>query len=188
MNLGFPQRSRGFTLIEMITVMTVIVILAGLTVAGMGFVNEKKANAKAEIDIEMLSKGIEQYKLDYGEYPGLEEDTPADGDISEELYMALFYDPFQTREDADPHNDETIYLPELDPRNSKQGWVANTKASTPPADLKIVDPWGRPYRYRKGVNAQNPDFDLWSTGKDGKTDELNPDRGQEGNRDDVRNF
>lgn len=178
---------RGFTLIEMITVVTIIVILAGITVAGMSFITDKQANAKAKVDIGLLSSAIEQYKLDFGDYPGLDEDTPQSGDVSEELYEALFYDGWNYK--TNNVGDEIdIYLNELDPRSSKQTWLEKTNSNTPPAGLKIVDPWGRPYLYRKGADAQNPDFDLWSTGKDGESNLANPDKTFSENKDDIRNF
>jgi hypothetical protein len=39
----------------------------------------------------------------------------------------------------------------------------------------------------ENTNTQNPDFDLWSMGKDGKS-ASNPAMSQEDNKDDLRNF
>ena len=52
MNQGLHPHRRGFTLIEMMTVITIIIILAGITVAGMGFITDRQANAKAKVDID----------------------------------------------------------------------------------------------------------------------------------------
>jgi hypothetical protein len=103
----------------------------------------------------------------------------------------LFKDGYDYTSTATPPADwdkaTKIYLNELDPRSSKQGWVTKTAAATPPASLlKITDPWKNNYRYRKGTEAQNPSFDLWSHGKDGEHNSTaldDPD-----NRDDIRNF
>ena len=62
---GYP----GFTLIELMAVITIIVILAGLVVGGLGFVNDRQAKEKAKVQIALLSKAIEEYKLDNGVYP-----------------------------------------------------------------------------------------------------------------------
>lgn len=182
----------GFTLIELMTVITIMVILAAATVAGVSFVTEFQAKKKAQIDIELLSKAIEEYKLDTGQYPGLDDDNPDDDtpksgeQVSKLLYKALFYDGYEAQ--TNPAAPEVkMYLPELDPRNRKQSWVEVVYVNDPPADLKILDPWKREYRYRKGPDAQNPDFDLWSTGKDGKTDVDNPSKNNI-NADDIRNF
>ena len=182
----------AFTLIELMAVITIIVILAGIVIGGMGYVNEKQAREKAKVQVELLSKAIEEYKMDMGEYPGLLDDSPEDGDVSEELYQALFRDGYEyTSQDPAPANwtkATKIYLPELDPTTSKQGWLDPVAAGTPPENVKIKDPWGGNYKYRKGANAQNPDFDLWSSGKDMQSDTESPELSSQKNKDDIRNF
>lgn len=179
----------GFTLIEMMVTMVIIIVLAGLVLGSMGFVQDRQNRELAKTQIALLSNAIEDYKLDNGAYPGMQDDTPADGLVTQDLYQALFLDGLQ--------NQSTIYLKQLDPRGNKQGWVTwnggdsdNDSAVLSAGNLVITDPWGNPYRYRKGANAQNPDFDLWSSGKDGQTNSgadaasLNSSV----NQDDIRNF
>ncbi len=197
MTIPSRRHPAAFTLIELMAVITIIVILAGLVVGGLGYVNEKQAREKAKVQIALLSKAIEEYKIDMGAYPGTTTAfggtaaTAASGDASQVLYQALFKEGFDyTNPNTPPANWGTkatkIYLTELDPRNSKQGWVNPSTATVPPANLKIIDPWGANYRYRTGNNSQNPDFDLWSMGKDGKSRPDTPNHAE--NRDDIRNF
>lgn len=186
MNLCIQTNRRGFTLIEMMTVIVIIIILAGITVAGMSFVNDKQATALAKVQIGLLSAAIEQYKADNGNYPGELENSPLDGDISEELYNALFHEGWDSKTNGD--GSIPIYLKELDPRSGKQTLVQKTSTNIPPLNLEIIDPWGRPYLYRKGTLAFNPDYDLWSRGKDGETELANPEKTVGTNRDDIRNF
>ena len=191
---ALPQRpgKAAFTLIELMVVITIIVILAGLVVGGMEYANQRQASEKTKVQIALLSKGIEEYKLDMGAYPGTADNTPIAGDVSEQLYQALFKDGYDYTNPNTPPASWTkatkIYLNDLDPRNNKQGWVTTTTNAAPGANLKIIDPWGNNYRYRKGTNAQNPDFDLWSSGKDGKTNTTTPSTTQTDNKDDIRNF
>jgi prepilin-type N-terminal cleavage/methylation domain-containing protein len=191
---ALPQRpgKAAFTLIELMVVITIIVILAGLVVGGMEYANQRQASEKTKVQIALLSKGIEEYKLDMGAYPGTADNTPIAGDVSEQLYQALFKDGYDYTNPNTPPASWTkatkIYLNDLDPRNNKQGWVTTTTNAAPGANLKIIDPWGNNYRYRKGTNAQNPDFDLWSCGKDGKTNTATPSTTQTDNKDDIRNF
>jgi prepilin-type N-terminal cleavage/methylation domain-containing protein len=191
---ALPQRpgKAAFTLIELMVVITIIVILAGLVVGGMEYANQRQASEKTKVQIALLSKGIEEYKLDMGAYPGTADNTPIAGDVSEQLYQALFKDGYDYTNPNTPPASWTkatkIYLNDLDPRNNKQGWVTTTTNAAPGANLKIIDPWGNNYRYRKGRDAQNPDFDLWSCGKDGKTDTKTPSTTQPDNKDDIRNF
>lgn len=192
-----PSKTRlGFTLVELLIVIAMILILSAIGVGSFGFVQDRQAKEKARVQMALLSKAIEEYKMDMGEYPGTAENTAAAGDVSEELYTALFYEGYEfndnpNRPDPDPDNPKAtkIYIPELDPRTSKLGWVTpSPKAATPAVGLKIIDPWGENYRYRKGDNAENPDFDLWSLGKDRETDISNSSMSQELNKDDIRNF
>ena len=192
---ALPQRpgKAAFTLIELMVVITIIVILAGLVVGGMEYVNQRQATEKTKVQIALLSKGIEEYKLDMGAYPGTTDNTPIAGDVSEQLYQALFKDGYDYTNPNTPPINWTkamkIYTSDLDPRNNKQGWVTTTTNAAPGANLKILDPWGNNYRYRKGTNAQNLDnFDLWSCGKDGKTNTATPSTTQTDNKDDIRNF
>lgn len=190
----------AFTLIELMAVITIIVILAGMVVGGLGYVNEKQAREKAKLQIALLSKAIEEYKMDMGAYPGSTAAfggataTAAGGDFSQVLYNALFKEGFDYTNPSIPPSNWTkatkIYLPELDPRDNKQGWVNPTTAAIPPANLKIIDPWGGNYRYRTGTNTQNPDFDLWSFGKDGLSSTSTTATGltDPKTKDDVRNF
>ena len=41
----------GFTLIELMAVITIIVILAGLVIGGLGYVSENQAKSKAQVQI-----------------------------------------------------------------------------------------------------------------------------------------
>ena len=197
------RRARpAFTLVEVLVVMTIIAILAGLVVVGMEFAKQRQASEKAKVQIALLSKGIEEYKADMGFYPGDVADTPVEGKVSKQIYQVLFYEGYDYDKQGNPAAWEKklntgeivpkatkIYIAELDPRNNKMGWVTKLKLTETPSDkLEITDPWGNGYRYRKGNDAQNPDFDLWSIGKDGKTNATSPAMTIDENKDDIRNF
>ena len=64
-----PLRSQGFTLIEIMTVITIIGMLAALGFAGFQMA-VNKGNAKNTISrLAGLQLGLEGYKTDNGEYP-----------------------------------------------------------------------------------------------------------------------
>lgn len=187
MKTSFRRHPAAFTLIELMAVITIIVILAGLVVGGMGYVNEKQAREKARVQVQLLSKALEDYKMDNGTYPATGNAADPSASNTNTLFKALYWDGA-----SDASGAKKIYLPELDPANNKQGWTSGTgQAAT------LVDPWGNHYRYRTAVNntgaanshSQNPDFDLWSAGKDGKTRAGSGDSPSHAdNRDDIRNF
>lgn len=197
----------AFTLIELMAVITIIVILAGLVVGGLAFVQDRQAKEKARVQMALIGKTLEEFKLDNGFYPpGMQTAGgigPADNvdpttksaaiTQSRALFTALYWDTdydgtgaVKTNGDRDDE-DQKIYLPDLDPGTNKQGWINGTGATA-----YIVDPWGFPYAYRSAVQqsgtpfgpTQNPDFDLWSYGKDSKS---NPSRTHKDSRDDIWN-
>lgn len=165
-NASTLRHTKGFTLMELLVVIAIIVILAGLTMGGLGYMQRNQATQKAKAQIAMLSTGLEEYKLDFGKYP------VATGNGSNTLYKALYWDSNNDNKGVDTDTAQRIYLPELDPTSTKQGWSSNTTAS---ANNTIKDPWGLDYNYRSGTtasgavntSAKNPDFDIWSYGPDG---------------------
>lgn len=197
----------AFSLIEMMAVITIIVILAALVIGALAFVQDRQAKEKARVQMALISKALEDFKLANGFYPPGQKTPggigPADNidpitrdaaiTQSRALYTALYWDtdfdgigatkPDGQRDDED----QPIYLAELDPETNTQGWISGTGA-----DAYIIDPWGNPYAYRSAVQAngayfeptQNPDFDLWSYGKDGRT---NISRTHKDSRDDILN-
>jgi len=66
-------RVRGFTLLELLVVIVIIGLLAGL-VAPRYFDQVSKSNAKiARAQIDSLEKALDQYRLDVGAYPTTEQ-------------------------------------------------------------------------------------------------------------------
>ena len=190
-----PRRGLpAFSLIELMAVATIIIILAGLVTGSIAYVNEKKTMNRVKVQLAMLAKGLEEYKLDFGTYPATD-NSPKGENNSKILFNALYWDSNNDGQTAGTGNavgdaNQRIYVPELDPANNKQGWTSGKASAT----TKIFDPWNNEYRYRSAVDGsgkpnsstQNPDFDLWSVGKDGKTNPGSPS--DKVNRDDIKNF
>ncbi len=176
---------RGFSLVEMLAVITIIGILAAIVIGGTDFVRKKQARSTADIQLKLLAAALEEYKLDTGTYPTGGTGGKRDSKI---LYRALYWDSDDNGAGADTDKDQKIYLSELDPENNKQGWTDGKRA-----EVILLDPWGNEYRYRSGKmndgkanpTAVNPDFDLWSAGPDGKTSDSGDN---EYTKDDLRNW
>lgn len=157
------KTSNGFTLVEMLVVITIIVILAALSVGGFQYVLRKQDEEKTKIQIALLERGLEEYKLSTGSYPPVT--------TSNELYQKLYWEGASTSPPGE------IFTPELAPADpnsdetNKQGWIEGTGASA-----EIVDPWGNEYIVAI-PGTINPDFDILSMGPDGQTgsDEFSAD-------------
>lgn len=71
------QKAQGFTLIELIVVVAIIGLLAGLVVPQF-IKQEEKATAKAaKAQIELLGTALDTFRLDVGRYPSSQEGLQA---------------------------------------------------------------------------------------------------------------
>ncbi|MEM1084730.1 MAG: type II secretion system protein GspG [Verrucomicrobiota bacterium] len=172
-----PVFSRtGFTLTEMIVVIAVIVLLAGVGIQVGSHLSRSQDIARAKTQLALLEGGLEQYQAKAGLFP---EHLVADGSNgTPKLHQALFSDP--------------VILAQLDPDNDRQNWLLEGQGN----QVRIADPWGNEYHYRSGSDSTgrysaNPGFDLWSCGPDGET-RAGPDGDYDPtdpvNRDDVRSW
>ena len=66
-----PLRSQvsAFTLIELLVIVTIIAIIAGITLAAMGGVNQKATIDKTRAEIAAIANALEQYKSVNDSYP-----------------------------------------------------------------------------------------------------------------------
>src|SRR6266513_2040811 len=62
-------RQRAFTLLEVLVVITIMIILAGLVLSTFGYMQKKGARARAESEIAAMSAACESYKADNAIYP-----------------------------------------------------------------------------------------------------------------------
>ncbi|MFP3871158.1 MAG: type II secretion system major pseudopilin GspG [Syntrophobacteria bacterium] len=102
----------GFTLIEIMVVIIILGILAGLIVPRFMEEPEKARAVKAKMQIESLSMALKKYKLDTGDYPTTEQglealvEKPAIGKIPKK-YPEKGYIP---KIPKDPWGNEYVYI------------------------------------------------------------------------------
>lgn len=179
---GSMFRSRSaFTLIELMAVLAVIAILAGIVIGGVQVAQRRAARNRAVADLERLATAIENYRGAKGYYPSSERPGSGPGrQFEDALVFRLLYEPVAAG--AGPH----IELRSRDLDADVGAIGAAAQAGTLLRDRRFVDPWGRPWRYRRwgqlgsaeraspwhpddaGYRAQNSDtYDLYSVGPDG---------------------
>ena len=182
----------AFTLIELLAVITIILILAGLILSVAGYANNKGAKARAQGEIQAMSTALESYKADNGTYPessatdslNAASTTPPDPSTyitaGETLYQALsgiVVSGTGSAQTGTGLGAKSYY-------NFTPGQLGPSPTPTPSSStiltIYVVDPFGLPYGYSTSNYAAvqavangspapnptpgyNPTYDLWST-------------------------
>jgi len=116
-----PSRASGFTLMEMMIVMALIVILAGIGMTVYGNSVQRSKEAVLKEDLFRMRDAIDQYYADKNKYPGSLEDL-----VSEKYLRAVPVDPFTSS--ADSWQTSTS---EPDPGNpSLESGISNVKSGS----------------------------------------------------------
>ena len=164
----------SFTLVEMLTVIAIIAILAGLTLSAFSGVMKTAARSRSRAEIQAISTALESYNSDNGAYPAIAtfSDTNAYASAnssssggpyqlsSQQLYENL---TGLTNFGDVPQAGTKDYMTSL-----KSNQLGNNSAG---GVVYIKDPFGNSYGYFSGSAGSTPvngtnQFDLWSTGGD----------------------
>ncbi|HEY1770970.1 MAG TPA: prepilin-type N-terminal cleavage/methylation domain-containing protein [Chthoniobacterales bacterium] len=163
---------RAFTIVEVLVVMTIILVLAGLILATSSYVHNKGARSRTEAEIAAMSAALENYKADNGIYAnspdtnGLSPQTiDFNGYAKATLY--LYEQLSAANPDGSSNSGAKSYFsfkPQMLQRNDMSQPVSPANQVT-----NLRDPFGNSYGYSTteqagNTNGYNPTFDLWSTG------------------------
>jgi len=168
--VGMTKKLHAFTIIELLVVIAIIIILGGLILSTVGYVQKKGARSRAEAEIAAMSAALESYKADNGIYP---RDTTSnttdtlDARVSGSptnyqaaslfLYNSLFGATSGSRSPASGAKSYFVFKPNmLSPSDQSQ-----------PVQY-VRDPFGNSYGYSTAYQSSsstgyNPTYDLWST-------------------------
>ena len=179
-----PATTTAFSLVELLVVITIIIILAGLILSTVSYVRKKGARARAETEIAAISAACESYKADNGIYPRGPAAATTIGSITIPANVTDSLDP---RTSGDPtsatsptYGQASLYLytqlsGDLTGNRQPSGksYLTFKPNMLSPADQTqtvqyIRDPFGNSYGYSTAnqvttTAGYNPTFDLWST-------------------------
>jgi len=159
-----PRRNAGFTLMELMIVISIISLLVALTVGGIiGYGYRLAREAAAGGTIQQFALALNQYYNDCGRYPP----TPDDRTQNASVYAVLT---------GDLDNDGE-YSPEKgkDIPTTHRSWrrpYMRIDRKRSDAMGNLLDPWGKPYRYFENEHeapkclVNKKSFLLYSLGPD----------------------
>lgn len=157
----------AFTLVEMLTVMAVIGVLAGLVISVFGGVQSKANRSRAQTEIQAISAACENYKNEFGSYPqntdsdALDPRTHANPLSTNYIRASLFlYQELSGDLNADGVAGDIVsgtepsksYMPDGFRPNMLERNTARTQI------LFVKDPYGNCYGYSTAGLAQEKDF------------------------------
>ena len=154
-----PLREQSaFTLIELLAVITIIGILAGLTLGAAGAVRRHGAKSTAKAEVAALQAACDRYFADYNLYPTTNSmpDPASSSDVNPSpsgkystAGPSLFNSLFGTNQYNLPPSTKRYFEP-------KPAMVSSAANANP----YFIDPWGYAYGYNSdGTNAPL----IWST-------------------------
>jgi prepilin-type N-terminal cleavage/methylation domain-containing protein len=172
----------GFTLIELMTVISLIVILMGITVGILRYANTKSSREKARAEVAAFAGAAESYKSEWAAYPrsGETDAISSYDSLGEEQYAAsslAFYKLVAGDMDANgvPDRSEGV----LNPAPEYMAFKTSQLARAGDRIRYIRDPWDRPsapssygYATKRALlleagsddpaAGRNTTFDVWS--------------------------
>jgi prepilin-type N-terminal cleavage/methylation domain-containing protein len=176
------RRIGSFTLIELLTVMAIIAILVGLTLAAANGVWTKAARSRAASEIQAMSTALEGYKTDNGIYPPGNITAGASSILLGPPSAGYEFDPVVANSADYQNSSGALYLALSGQASFNTAPTAGVKSymsfkinqigNPAAANSYIKDPWNNSYGYSTGDNktpqVQYPYngtgfFDLWST-------------------------
>lgn len=168
-----PTARRGFSLIELLIVMAIIAILAGMLMAGVQRARTVARRTSAANDISQLAAACQAFKQQFGFYPPdtyTITSTPGDSDPVKRMFprAASFAGMPGAGTPLTQAETLTFFLggPGMtgwDPQNPANPNPAGVTKKGPYFDFAVnrvsghsfLDPWGTPYIYFRSVNGND---------------------------------
>ncbi|HZE96488.1 MAG TPA: prepilin-type N-terminal cleavage/methylation domain-containing protein [Planctomycetota bacterium] len=156
-------RRKGFTLVEILVVITIITLLVSLLVVLISSLIDRARYAKTAATIKLLDEGCKVYNLDFGQYP------PNDKQDSRSLHHHLGMPRKLATQKSDTGGTLVSTKPPI--IEFQRDMLGDARSGTPDPKtnpVPIVDGFDNPVRYRVPGKYNKRSVDIWSPGKDGK--------------------
>jgi general secretion pathway protein G len=160
-------KRRGFTLVELLVVISVIALLAGLTATVIVGAAKKRLVVKTMGRVQQMKLAIEQFRLENNQYPW---ELPVDDAT---VPVIVFTD---VAKELNPSNTDlagTVKF-NLSKRDYLQFTNSGSLKEIDP-DGKVIDPWGAEYEVYWDLRLDR--VMIWSLGPDGKDDTMDDAKG-----------
>ncbi|MHC4660678.1 MAG: prepilin-type N-terminal cleavage/methylation domain-containing protein [Planctomycetota bacterium] len=178
--MKFPN-SRGFTLVELLVTISIIILLAALVTVGVSSARKKSRKGVTQAEISNLELALKMYYETYGEYPAGDGNGPkVKGNPT-------------ARVDSGNANMVSALTGEDEETEGDKFWKTKERNLRPSVSVSgkqvVVDAWGIPYIYRSAYDENNnaregvhneDSFDIYSCGPNMVDDN--------GEKDDITNW
>ena len=171
------RRLAGYSLVEVLLVLSVILILGGITFGTLAGVQSARMKSIAKAEIALISESLFRFKTLYGDYPitvGIENNAIT---LSKSLLGWKIFqgNPVQMIDLKNVPPEGVTPFIEL----SKILYEGNVPISDEiiPSNVRFIDPWGNEYvyAYKDSKEWDNFSFVLYSKGPDGSDSKLEAD-------------
>jgi type II secretory pathway pseudopilin PulG len=161
----------AFTLIELIVVIAIIIVLAGLVLGTSGYVVNKGRRSRAEVEIAAISAALESYKADNAVYPrsAASDSLDARSNYNSSNYQVACADLYAQLTGDSDYDDvpDAGKRPYMAFKPNMKGLPDRSQPPNATNKTFIQDPFGNSYGYSTAyqndpVTGYNPTYDLWT--------------------------
>lgn len=177
------RASRGFTLVELLVVISIIIVLAAMSLGGVQIATKRAKTLQTQSDAMALQQAIEQYYQEYSKLPGVgstSDEIQTRGEAGVELLTILLGKEDDTGTMQNPR--KLAFLNVKESRNAKKGGLVYSNGGAGGQINGLYDAWGRPFNVRldndyegeipdpiiQGNVVRNRNSLVYSFGPDGK--------------------
>lgn len=141
---SYRRESRGFTLVELLVVISIIIVLAAMSFGGIQIAQKKMKNLQTQTAATALQQALDAFYSEYSRFPdvGMQGDEMrTEGAAGEELLTILLGKEDKGTEMQNPR--QLNFLSTKETKIKKKGGLLYSRSSGRPEGL--YDAWGLPF-------------------------------------------